>query len=234
MLGEILGSVGSGIAQGAFASHSARQQMEFQERMASTQYQRAADDLQKAGLNRILALGSPAAAPSGASASINPPDLGASYREASSAKSAIALQQKQQELLDAQIAKTGAEAENIRADTANKPFQGQSLISGIESNQAGIGLTTANIDRIKQEIPKIVAETRLVNANAGEAEFKKALYEKLAPLLKEVLDGLLPSSAKGSAGLLDQSRGAITELIEKLFPIKDSDSYKSKFAYPKR
>lgn len=72
--------VGS-LASGLFGRSSARKQNKqarleaaknraFQERMSSTAYQRASKDLESAGLNRILALGSPSSTPGGAQAPV--------------------------------------------------------------------------------------------------------------------------------------------------------------------
>lgn len=76
--GSILG-LGGGVLQNQASAKQAQKQMDFQERMSNTAYQRAADDLEAAGLNRILALGSPASTPGGAMAPMS--NLGSSMVE---------------------------------------------------------------------------------------------------------------------------------------------------------
>lgn len=64
--------LGEGFAaqqQNNFAAAQSAQQMAFQKEMSNTAHQREAADLEKAGLNRILSLGSGASSPSGAAAS---------------------------------------------------------------------------------------------------------------------------------------------------------------------
>ena len=93
-LGQIAGAAIGGGASLAGSAYSAKQSAEeaernreFQERMSSTAYQRAAEDLKKAGLNRILAFGSPASTPGGAVGQV--PDFGQSMASGAHAGMAV-------------------------------------------------------------------------------------------------------------------------------------------------
>lgn len=96
----------------------AREQMAFQERMASTQYQRAAKDLEAAGLNRILALGSPAAAPQGARAQMENPDAPLQKGIEGAVHSALAATRLRQDIKQSQanIRLTNEQAAKVGAD----------------------------------------------------------------------------------------------------------------------
>lgn len=111
LMGGPVGAVAGSVASGLFSGRQARKQMQFQERMASTQFQRAAKDLEAAGLNRVLALGSPAAAPGGAMGSM--PDIGQSGMTGMRTKQDVSMSKSQQGLVP-------LTAQSIKASTAKE------------------------------------------------------------------------------------------------------------------
>ncbi len=84
------GAIGGSIISGLFGRSSAKRQMNFQERLANTAFQRQTVDLEAAGLNRILGMsGSGASAPGGAMPST--PDFASSAVAAAKVKAEIDL-----------------------------------------------------------------------------------------------------------------------------------------------
>ena len=103
-----LGLAGS-LISGSQSRAEARKNRAFQERMSNTAYQRAADDMEAAGLNRILAIGSPATTPGGAVAQI--PDYGASISQGINVGANVASSAKQISKIDEEIRKIVEETE---------------------------------------------------------------------------------------------------------------------------
>lgn len=181
-----------------FSAQQAQKQMDFQERMASTQVQRAAEDLQRAGLNRILALGQPSAAPAGAMAqsstpsgsrgsgssasstgsgapSGSPSDLAAiinATMNMQTAKSLISKQKKEEELIDAQIDRTEADTVRTKAETGFSEIKG-AVGNFLKEFLGGEGTAGKQIhDAVRPMIDRVLAIDRYLQKKAAEGQDK--------------------------------------------------------------
>lgn len=206
-VGGFAGDLGGAVAAGAFNARSAKKQMDFQERMANTQYQRAANDIERAGLNRVLALGSPAHSPSGATASVNAPALGSAVNNARVANAQVKNYEAALDNVKAQTMATLADGElkgalreesearkaNLMEDTVLKTIMGPWY-------QSQTGLATANTGKVADErahiqqqiknlqasIPGLVAQGKKTEAEAAQAEVIKLLFKVLQPAAEAV------------------------------------------------
>lgn len=155
--------------QQSFNAKQAEYNRAWQEKMANTAYQRAAKDLEAAGLNRILALGSPAATPGGAMAQSGLlPGGSSAMQAASSAVNATSNARSANQNIEEskqRIANLQKTAEKIGEEIIN-------LQSSTELNQEKKGLTAA--------------QTSLASAEAAKQNVLKTLYKAAEPMLKDL------------------------------------------------
>lgn len=175
------------------AREIAREQMSFQKYMSNTAYQRAAKDLQAAGLNRVLALGNSASSPGGASAPV------VNERQAA-LNSALAVQRQ-----TAEIDNIKAATQKTRIETINAGYQGDILFQGQH--------------KVMEEIANLQKEGKLKDAMIDLQRHLNTIRESEAVIIKNEADlwRTLESINANEAGVLAKWLGPSALNLVKLF-----------------
>lgn len=166
----------------------AREQMKFQERMSSTAYQRAGSDLSAAGLNRILALGSPASSPGGARANVL--NEGAPMAEGLQDAASTALQ----------VRKQNAELKLMYSQEGllnQQEYAAQQ--AGDLSNRQREQIDTVQ-KQLEAQIRNLHATTLQTNANTRITNVEADMYQMIGPALLSV-QKMLPTGSAAALGL---------------------------------
>ena len=168
MIGEIIGSLITGAA-GWFGQQETnkmqaqmqQQQMQFQERMSNTAYQRASADMQAAGLNPMMMFGHGGAASSPQGSGATP--LVKSGLDADAVQKAISSA--------VSVAATDAQVKNLEAETAKKraetitELQRPGLVDADVALRRSQERVSGQEEKIKQQIVPIVRNEALTAKN---------------------------------------------------------------------
>jgi hypothetical protein len=187
LMGGLVGGVGSYLGQQTANQANAEQaqkQMDFQERMRSTSYQTAVEDMKKAGLNPMLAYqqGGAGNQPGAAAQMQNAVGAGvSSAQEGISKYQQLQNMTSQQELLHSQIDDTNAAAALKRATAITEAYRP--------------GLTQAQTNSILQQAGLYTAQTRQTSALSALYEKGKGpttdrpYYQDIKTFLRDALKG---------------------------------------------
>ena len=146
-------------AANAFSAQQSQAQMDFQERMRSTQYQTAVLDLQKAGLNPMLAYTQGGAGtPAGASATGQQAQIKNPVEGGASAASLMA---------------------NIEADLALKTSQVDVNKENVKNISADTMLKLLNDPKIRQETKNLIQQEMLLREQTAVASAQKTYTSAL-------------------------------------------------------
>lgn len=204
IVGGLFGQEGQQDANSANAK-AAQKQMDFQERMSNTAYQRGMTDMRKAGLNPMLAfMKGGASVPDGAK-------YEAGNEMASMADGLSHVNLNQNELLEASTAKTVADAEKSKAEADLASAQAAEARARTPTYEESIKLTRAQVEEIKEKIPQIASSTDLNRTQAAKVAVEVENAWKQGKLLDAQTE-----EALARAGLTKAQIAEVVPRINKL------------------
>lgn len=175
-----------------FSAQQASNQMAFQREMSNTGYYRAAKDMEKAGLNRILAVGGPASTPAGS--------MGQGSMPADNTSSAVGA---------AELATIKSPL--AKAQILEKTAQTANTTENIKTQKSQQTLNSANADKARVDKALSIAKTQGLSHDNRGRKIKNDALEALgteAQILKEGADIVQKVGAGASA-----ATGAVMDLI---------------------
>ena len=196
-----------------FNAGQAQLDRDYQERMSNTSYQRAVGDLRAAGMNPMLSvMHAGASTPSGANASSTPAK--GTMAQTFGAAQNNAMNTKQMEVADSQIALNNAGAAKAHAEANSLPSY-RTALGGLATSQTKTqGETATKIQSERKKIAQDIIESqaRVLSLSAG---WRKTDAETLLAKAKTALTG-------NEANLMD-ARAALAQMDTLLAPSAAAD-----------
>lgn len=170
-------------ASNAVSAEQAQKQMDFQERMRETQYQTAIQDIQKAGLNPMLAYAQGGAGtPSGAMGQVSTAKMGNSIGSALAGAQSLSMNEADIDLKKATTTGTTAATLKTEADTIKTAAEIGNILQTTKMNTQQTRNLEETLLKLQQEIKNLRATEGLTSAQTGKTySEEKNIRENIAP-----------------------------------------------------